>query len=466
MKKQQGSVTVFMLVLIVAMIGFAGYTYDVIKVQNTHIRLAQAADAALTSAGASENVEFDAGLIVNANLNSGVTAQFADQYLITVDNTEDKQTLDVSLTYEPDLMNQFIQDPLNIRAQATNDLTRSTAEIVFMLDVSGSMAGAPLDKTKKALLGFADKLYASGGENREFTISFVPASGNTNVGWYPEFFAGNIRRYDHAQVKLENSWHDMFDLAQGEFPAVPGRARGAMCRDLAYEPQSAGALGLFYFRNLEKAPLNAPRNTRRIIRPTVPPIQNVFDDGTPLDPPVYPSTNPADGYREHFADKAIFDEIECHKNAISPFMTTKTEFVRRTNELIAGMNTNNAEGMVWAARLLSPYWRGLWDSNHPKLPRNYGQPMNDKYLIVFSDGEHLIRPGYRDKKMRLICTQLKRGGRDVNIITVNFGGQASERLMKRCASKPEFYHLADLFNVDRVFDQIADQVIDRVLVSN
>lgn len=453
-----------MLVILTAMLLFAGWVIDIMRSYSVHNQLANATDAALASAILSEQPEQTALQVAQANMNSGLGKHYRQELVMGHRRSEHEETLSLQISFQPNSLNTVAEDGYLISSSSRASRKSNKAEIVFMLDISGSMKGRPLQQTKRALLAFADKLYAVRENNPDYVISVVPASGNVNTGPIKEIYLGAMRRYDHAQVKYENRWQDMFSLGSGRSPAVPGRKRRAMCRDFYYEGTSPGLLGVHYFRNLEKAPRYARRHSRRILRPLVPPVPEQFADGTPLDPAVYPSTNPRQGYKRYHEDKAIFDDIDCHLNPIAPFITEKSEFDRVTKGLVSGMHTNNAEGMVWAARLLSPYWQGVWDKHRSYLPRYYGDKNSNKYVVIFSDGEHIKEPAYRDKKMKLICTQLKSPKRGVKIISVNFGGRASQRLMESCASGPEFYHTASLFNVDHVFEQIAEQVISSSLV--
>ncbi|EGR1893474.1 VWA domain-containing protein [Vibrio vulnificus] len=464
MRKQAGGISVFMLVMLVSMLVFAAWVTDVMRIYSVHNQVANATDAALASAIISEVPEATAVELLNANLSSGAASPFMQDVRLTHQRDEQEENLQVELDFVPNSLNVAASEIVPISAHAKAGVSSNKAEIVFMLDVSNSMSGEPMAKTKEALLAFADKLYSRGNRNQNYVVSIVPASGNVNTGPMEEIYLGAFRRHNHAQVKRENGWSDMFDRGNGRAPAVPGRKRNAMCRDLEYEGNNPGTLGLRYFRNLEKQPQFANNNSKRIIRPMHKPAVSVFDDGTPLDPAVYPSTNTRENYRPFHEDKAIFDDIECHVNPIVPFITERRLFESTVQRLVPGMNTNNAEGMVWAMRLLSPYWQGIWDASRPQLPRHYGDENSSKYLVMFSDGNHLIDPAFRDKKMKLICTQLKQPGRDVKVITINFGGAASQRLMQSCASGPEFYHVASLFSVERVFEQIADQVISSSLI--
>lgn len=462
MAKQSGSVSVFMLVMLGAMLIFSGWVIDIMRSYSAHNQLASATDASMTSAILSRAPQQDAQLIALANLQSGVVQNYRGQLVVTHQRDRNAETVRLALELESNSLNLIHSKPIPLSTESSAAKNSNQAEVVFMLDVSNSMKGRPLDKTKQALTVFAERLFANTNQN-QYVVSIVPASGNVNTGPMEHLYLGQIRRFNHARVKQENLWRDMFDVGRGDLPAVPGRKRGAMCRDFSYEGVNPATLGLRYFRNIEQHPAFAPANSRRILRPMEPPIASVFENGVPLDEGVYPSTNPKHNYKEYHQDKAIFDDIECHVNPISPFLASAREMKTVVNQLVAGMNTNNAEGMVWAARLLSPFWQGQWDRNMANLPRYYSDEGNQKYLVVFTDGEHKIDVAYRDKKMKLVCAQLKRRG--VEVIAVNFGGISSKKLLQTCSSGPSHYHEASLFNVEQVFEVIAEQVVESSLVN-
>ncbi len=464
MIRQEGSITVFMLLMILTMLAFTGWVVDAMKSMSIHTQLVNANDAALASAVISNNPEGDSISVGLANMESGVLGHLSNDVQFNYTEGPNTSVLSSELLYQPDGLNRWLSEPYTIGTSSEAASARRTAEIVFMLDVSDSMHGKALEITKKALHLFADKIYSKGGENKNFAVSIVPASGNVNTGWLPEIYLSTFRKYDHKKVKEEQGWDNMFSR-KGKSHPVPGRGRKAMCRDISNEKQmSSGQIGLRYFKDHEKHYRFLRRDFKRITRPISPPSTNQFSDGSLLDEAVYPSTNPLHNYLEYREDKAIFDDIECHQNSITPMVTREKDLRQAIDALISGNNTNNAEGMVWAARLLSPYWRGVWRKDRPNLPRNYGDESNSKYIVVFTDGDHLIQKDLRNKKMRLFCTQMKRRQRDVNLIAINFGGSASKRLMQTCSSGPEFYHEASSLNINVVFEQIANQMIDTAII--
>lgn len=160
-----------------------------------------------------------------------------------------------------------------------------------------------------------------------------------------------------------------------------------------------------------------------------PPGVPEFQDGTPL-LEFYPKDN-KDPYRPNWKHLlALFDNSDCGVSKVLPYLSNHKELVRGLKTMYPEVSTNNAEGIVWAWRLLSPEWRGKWDKKKSELPRDYGLPNNKKVMILFTDGDHLTDPKMRDRKQVSLCREMKKKG--IEIIAIDFNNRSQS--MKSCAS--------------------------------
>lgn len=131
------------------------------------------------------------------------------------------------------------------------------------------------------------------------------------------------------------------------------------------------------------------------------------------------------------------------------------------NALTPNGGTRVDVGTVWAWRLLSPRWRGLWNST--VLPRDNG-PSVRKIAIILTDGENEPTPGtgvtaaQADSILSATCTRMKNAG--ITIYTVGFEVPAAAKpLLRNCASTPaEFFDAPNNATLQSAFQIIARNI--------
>ncbi|WP_245688504.1 vWA domain-containing protein [Vibrio sonorensis] len=231
---------------------------------------------------------------------------------------------------------------------------------------------------------------------------------------------------------------------------LPDRWRGATCTQLPEVQEglaNPSAMTPAWIRKLENGP--AQQNLKLVLNTLAPPSIEEYQDGTPL---VYflPKEN-SKPYRPNWKHLlALSDNPDCGVSKVIPFMSNHKELVKGLKTLYPEMNTNNAEGVMWAWRLLSPKWRGKWDKKKGELPRDYGEPNNKKIMIVFTDGDHLIDEAMRDRKQVSLCREMKKKG--IEIIAIDFNNRSQS--MQSCAS-PGQYYPANNRTIRTVLQQVA-----------
>nr|WP_321277661.1 VWA domain-containing protein [uncultured Vibrio sp.] len=445
--RQAGVVSVSAAIFLAGMLTFFSFVLLVVVTSTTDSRLSMLADAVLYSSSDSVSAEQDANQLLNANVNDETTVLSAPQ--ARLDKRDGFTTTMVTgkvKVSELVLNDELVSGDLGLRHQAASRLHQTTLEIVIMLDVSGSMQGAPMTKAIDGLRDFADILYAEERRNLSKTISIVPATGLVNVGWRPNFLKSDAVAIPRALRPLakEQGWKNLLS------PTVPGRWREAMCMQLPEvqsDLTSPGLLSPNWIRSLELGPNQ--QNIRFYLETQLkPPPDAYYKNGMPLHSYIPSNNSPYNPEWKHM--HALFDSFDCGVSSVQSYMSNYREFIDGLKTLYPEMNTNNAEGVMWAWRLLSPEWRGEWDRTKRELPRDYGLKNNKKVMVLFTDGDHLIDTKVRDRKQVMLCREMKRKG--IEIIAVDFNNRSPS--LKSCAS-PGAYYQATNRTIRNVLQQVA-----------
>ncbi|ANQ20260.1 pilus assembly protein TadG [Vibrio natriegens] len=446
-RHQVGVVSVSAAIFLAGMLTFFSFVLLVVVTSTTDSRLSMLADAVLYSSSDSVSADQDANQLLNANVSDDATGLSAPHSRL--DKRDDFTTATVTgkvKASELVLNEELVTEDLIIRHQATSRLHQMTLEIVIMLDVSGSMEGAPMTQAMDGLRDFADILYAEERRNLSKTISIVPATGLVNVGWRPNFLKPGAIAIPRSLRTLakEQGWKNLLS------PSVPGRWREAMCMQLPEiqsDLTSPGMLNPSWIRSLELGPKQ--QNIRFYLEThKKPPLGATYKNGMPLHSYIPTKNSPYNPEWKHM--HALFDTLDCGVSSVQSYMSNYREFVHGLETLYPEMNTNNAEGVMWAWRLLSPEWRGDWDKTKGELPRDYGLKSNKKVMVLFTDGDHLIDREVRDRKQVMLCREMKRKG--IEIIAVDFNNRSPS--MKSCAS-PGAYYQATNRTIRNVLQQVA-----------
>ncbi|MCE2596745.1 pilus assembly protein TadG-related protein [Motilimonas cestriensis] len=453
--RQRGAISPSLALMLVGALTFMAVVVETIRLNTASSRLSGAADAALYSGADSENGEADAAQLLAVNSASvdrnGMSA--VDGQLM---QKEGGATLTVSTRVAPE-MTGFIPDstPVRLSQQVAANTLATTLEIALMLDVSDSMSGGPMTKIKQGLKEFGDIVFSNERRNHHKAVSIIPATGLVNIGDYPAFFHPDSVVLSRGLRLLgkERRWPDLLDRE------VPGRARGAFCAQLQEDVDginSVRQVNSAWVAKLEQPP-SSNRYRPWLYVSTKEPGITRYGDGTPL-LSFKPSSND-NPYLENRRDKlGAFDHADCGVSKIVPFITTKKAFTGGVDSLYSEFNTNNAEGVMWAWRLLSPLWQGHWSSKLADLPRKYGVVSNKKIMVLFSDGNHLINAAVRDKKQLELCRAMKRNG--IVIYSIDFENRSP--VVQACASSGNYYR-ASSRNIRTVMKQIALSIDDIVL---
>ncbi|WP_042442257.1 TadE/TadG family type IV pilus assembly protein [Azospirillum sp. B510] len=151
---------------------------------------------------------------------------------------------------------------------------------------------------------------------------------------------------------------------------------------------------------------------------------------------------------------------------------------------VAGGDTLIGEGLVWGWRMLTPSWRGLWntkDQPGASLPLDYDLPYMKKVLVLMTDGvNHIAGRNYTayysdpyqtvadaskaDADLMTICNAAKKD-HNVVLYTITYGSDTDEQQMSDCASDPsKHYHAALPQDLAKAFTQVGTDLTTMKLV--
>ncbi|MDO6582232.1 VWA domain-containing protein [Photobacterium sp. 2_MG-2023] len=435
--RQKGAFSAGFILMLIGAVGFLVTVSTIIRAYHDHDRLSGVADIALLSASDSDDPSRDVAALLTSN-RIDASAQ--------IQSGENGASLRLTGSSQD----------IPIGVKAASRIVQSTVEIAVVVDVSDSMKGEPLNQVKKGLVDFADVLFAKERRNDNRVISLIPASGLVNIGPYPQFFEPSSLQppFNLQTLFKEKNWHSFLH------PSVPGRDRQAFCARLAEDSTGltqSREVSSRWVRQLELAPSRGQQI--ELFHTTQRPAGSRYADGTALKA-FYPSDNPEHAYRENaLASLGLFDSLDCGVSPIMAMAKTQHEYQQGIEQLYPGNNTNTAEGVLWAWRLLSPQWQGLWREAMADLPRSYEMPNNVKVMVLLSDGEHRVNPAIRDRKQVAICREMKKQG--IQVFSIGYGNNA--QIVRQCAS-PDGFYTANERNIRTVFSVIANTINDISLV--
>ena len=185
--------------------------------------------------------------------------------------------------------------------------------------------------------------------------------------------------------------------------------------------------------------------------------------------------------------------LGCPQNQITDWTNDRRQLKDKINALSpwGRSGTMGDAGMAWGWRTLSPRWAGMWGDT--PAPRDYDPENVEKIVIFMTDGinqffsvdappgdsdytglgfisendgvDHSNDQDFLDDRMLQLCTRMKQEG--IEIFTIGFDLQRFEKgiqarqMLHDCATTPAHFFDADVSNVGRAFDQIANDIRSR-----
>lgn len=424
LRDQSASVLPIVALCGLVLVGVTGLALDGARMAIMSSRLQASVDAAGLSAGArvsTEEFEAEVDRFTRANFNDG----YIGAAITSIDARpgSDEETFIVSASAQAStiFMRIFGIDNFDVSAEAEITRAMGGLELALVLDVTGSMKGAPLASLKTASNDLLNILFGEEATVDDLYVGIVPFAPAVNIGKSRQ----NWLTTEHDTTLTRKQKDDILARWNG---CVEERYNGLDQNDVA-------PVGL------------DPVNDR-------------------------PSS-------QYFAP--IVNGSSICPAELTPMTSAKAKLVTAISNLKADGGTHVNVGAVWGWRMLSPEWRGLWGGGTlDTLPLDYQSGATSKAAVIMTDGKNEFSPGNSygtpargsckryswifcaeynlvfderigaassyteasaalDDKLEAVCVSMKNAG--VTVYTVVFGdiGANAENRLKECASQPAFY---------------------------
>ena len=179
-RDEGGALIVFALLLFVLMVMKAGLAVDLMRYENTRVRLQNAFDRSTLAAAALSQKQDRAAVVRDYMTKAGLADQLASVSVTTGQNATTVATIGRADTEPMFLYKPGIRD-LDALSRSTAEQSITDLEIALVLDISGSMSGAKIASLKVAARTFVDKIMASDPDHRA-SITIVPYNAQVNIG--------------------------------------------------------------------------------------------------------------------------------------------------------------------------------------------------------------------------------------------------------------------------------------------
>ncbi len=403
---ENGNVLVLIGVSLFLIVMVIGAAVDMTRAQTLRMRLSSALDAAGLAAAAVANtpgaayvngsnidyngwvqeeaqryftVEFPSGTLGATHVN--ISAIICNTGTDPTCSNLNTITLQATAMQKPIFMSIF--GISNLSVVANSQVTRSSngqgLELVLAMDNTGSMSDTLSDGTTKitdlqnVAVQLLDTIYGSGDTVSGVYVGVVPFSQEVNINGaylsnWMDISDPNFGQFDNADTG--GSWQGCVFARQLSFDTF----------DITDAPPSAGAFDRYIWPSgITAVPgyiINQWINTPSPLTYNTP-FSNVGNGPSP--------------------------NYECPQQAIQTMSASKTT----VKNAIAGMypsgDTLLPIGLAWAWRLLSPNWRGWWNSAEMSLhnlPLDYTAQDSVKVVVFLTDGtNHFQSVNYNAYKL-------------------------------------------------------------------
>jgi Flp pilus assembly protein TadG len=182
-RKEDGSISVFTLMLFVLMLLMGGIAVDMMRYEHTRVTLQQTMDRSVLAAASLQQTLQPEQVVQDYFDKAGIGEQL-DPASISVQQTMNSRRVAAEglAISENFFMSMMGIDELPAPASAAAEQRRTNVEIILVLDVSGSMStNDKIGKLKTAAKSFVDTVLANDTSNR-VSIGIVPYNAQVNLG--------------------------------------------------------------------------------------------------------------------------------------------------------------------------------------------------------------------------------------------------------------------------------------------
>ncbi|MFC3052511.1 pilus assembly protein [Kordiimonas pumila] len=454
---QTGSLMPIVAASMLTLTGAAGLAIDGGRMFLVKDVLQKSLDSAGLAAGHAmevENMESDAHQFFDTNIRGIENIVNSSEMRISFSNNNKLITLYAEAKVSASFVSLFGYDEITVTA--STEIARETRgmELVLVMDNTGSMRGSKITAMKDAAESLVEYVYGDNETSPNLWVGLVPYVAVVNIGT------------DH------DSWltsADQDKLDTGHY--APTDWKGCVMARTDGEDET------------DTVPSDKPFSL--YFWPDSVDNDWIEDDGDyDLD-----ETNNAQ-------NNGRGPNLGCGP-AITSLVAEKSTVIDAIDEMLPwhrGGTTSNL-GLVWAWRVLSPAWQGLWGGDTPAtLPLPYDAPYMDKVVVVLTDGQNqfydwpdhgptgtgpfgsdftgydrLNTFGYStlgaaqteiDSRFSNVCTSMKTEG--IIIYSITFGStpnSTTQALYRGCASNPAYYfHAPSNAELETAFEEIGRQL--------
>ncbi len=392
---KRGTVTMMFAIAAVPMMVFVGAGLDYVRASSAEATLQNAADSAALAAGAS-SLKTDTDLQNLIQHYVDVNTRKSSSLKVTSVSRSTNANGDIIITVKANL-GTVIMRLVGIKSFNLATRTRVSksgggkAEIVLVLDTTGSMAGSKIATLKTAANDLiADTIKANEGQAEPLVkIGIVPFAQYVNIG----------------VSRRNKSWISVSDDYQTSVTTCTGKGKKQKCTTTYTDHKFYGCVGSRDY----------PYNVR----------DEAF------------SSQPVPG---------IMD-VTC-SNEVTDMTTNQTVLTSAIDALAASGNTYIGAGLTWGWRMVSPdapFTQGVTYGDMAKTSTS-------KYVILMTDGENTRAPSYpahdsfsnslANNLTTTICTNIKAS--NIKVFTVAFGvtDATTLNMLKSCATDKSYAYNA------------------------
>lgn len=370
-REEDGSITIFVLVMFLLMLAVAGMAIDVMRHESNRALVQSTLDRSVLASASLDQTTDAAGaraIVEDYFEKSGVPAELGEVVAEVSINSRR-----VSATAAADLDTHFMRmlgvDELPVAASSTAMESAQDIEILLVLDVSGSMVQGGttrLANLRVAARDFVDTVLANDTENR-VSIGIVPFNGQVNLG---RALLTTFNEVDATAVPAFVGHSNCVDLADSAYDSLT-LSLAAPLQVTAWADSFSLAGGL-YDGNGDRWPDT---------------VSSSFSD------PNSNANRPVDTNR--------WCPNESGNTVLMPTRDT-TALLDKIDALEGVGATSINAGMRWGLTLLDPASASFFPDfpgTLPQRPFPFERENTIKVIVLMTDGAHFaeerIRPGFR-----------------------------------------------------------------------
>ncbi|MFN3615449.1 MAG: hypothetical protein ACK4WC_12950 [Rubrimonas sp.] len=369
---------------------------------------------------------------------------------------------------------------------AASQATRRTrgAEVMMVLDLTGSMHGEPVADLRRAARDLVDALFGDRASVPNLYVGLTPYTASVNIGrqhalWISPLGPTELD-YGPAGWKGCVMARSAALLETDEPPTSPNRLfwRSYYESTRACMNQTAPNNGnQCLFSPSSWVDARAPNRWRDRFRTRYWINEGPLDPARPFLSQYWEFSGPNAG---------------C-PNPIVPLTAARAELETAIDDLRAwarGGTLINL-GLTWGWRGLSPRWRGLWRRPNGLpilgLPMDYGTGQSEKILILMTDGDNdigldhtavgregeMFMKSQLDAAMLRLCDNVKAEGIALYVVALGQIAPATQNNLRACASDPattprlpgeKYFYVPSGGTLREAFGRIAGQITDLRLI--